>query len=278
MLAAALAKCQTRSEANHALALTLDKAIGAPLVLVVNITRDLPAVPHLELPWHSLDDRVPSMHGRGLLLCSEPFAPPLPKLLQFVSNAANNFPGACDSAAAASRNFPHDAGKKQTQLLALLSAAASDTAADAAHGPFVAAPSREDWTRVASSITSSGEDDRWARLLGEEQDSVASRRDALEGLWKCARRPCSWLVVHFRAPPIDGVERVAAPRCNSIGIRRAQCPKNERNVLRVLNKMTAALQAAARSWLSLLQRLNAIRACGAALQRRPWTAYGQPRS
>ena len=29
VLAAALAKCQTRSEANHALALTLDKAIGA---------------------------------------------------------------------------------------------------------------------------------------------------------------------------------------------------------------------------------------------------------
>ena len=32
VLAAALAKCQTRSEANHALALTLDKAIGALLI------------------------------------------------------------------------------------------------------------------------------------------------------------------------------------------------------------------------------------------------------
>ena len=73
----------------------------------------------------------------------------------------------------------------------MLSAAASDTAADAAHGPFVAAPSRDDWTRVASSVdsvTSSGEDDRWARLLGEDEDEVASRRDALEGLWKCVRK------------------------------------------------------------------------------------------
>ena len=69
----------------------------------------------------------------------------------------------------------------------LLSAAASANAADAAHEPFVAAPPREDWMRVASnvdSITSSGEDDRWARLLDQDRDSVASRRNALEGLWK----------------------------------------------------------------------------------------------
>ncbi len=100
-------------------------------------------------------------------------------------------------------HFGYDAGQKQTQLLALLSAAASETAADAAHGPFVAAPSREDWTRVASSIdgiTSSGEEDRWARLLGEDQDSVASRRDTLEGLWKCVCNSGCWLMLECCMP------------------------------------------------------------------------------
>ncbi len=97
----------------------------------------------------------------------------------------------------------HDAGQRQTQLLALLSAAASETAADAAHGPFVAAPSREDWTHVASSIdgiTSSGEDERWARLLGEDQGSMATRRDSLEGLWKCVRNSCCWLILDCCTP------------------------------------------------------------------------------